>query len=76
MDIDTDPCYCRAMNPDMALNGSTGWDFTMTSGGRAGGLFLSSLVSPVLPLFTMLKLFCSFLLPVFPPLFWACDGFH
>ena len=36
MDIDSDPCCCRAMDPDMALNGSMGWDFTVALGGSAG----------------------------------------
>lgn len=32
MDIDTDPCYCTAMDPDM-VRGSIDWDFTLISGG-------------------------------------------
>jgi hypothetical protein len=36
MDMDTDPCPCTVIDPDMVLSGSMGWDFTMTSGGRAG----------------------------------------
>lgn len=28
MDIDSDPCCSMAMDPDVTLSGSTGWDFT------------------------------------------------
>lgn len=31
-----DLCACMAKDPDMALNHSTSWDFTMASGGGAG----------------------------------------
>lgn len=34
--MDTNPCCCMAMDPDMVLNSSMGWDFTMVSGGSAG----------------------------------------
>ena len=40
MDIDSDPCFSMAMDPDVTLSGSTGWDFTLTSGGRIGYLQL------------------------------------
>lgn len=33
MSTDTDPCCCRAMDPDLALSSSMGLDITMPSGG-------------------------------------------
>lgn len=35
IDIDIDPDCNTAMDPDMAISGSTGQDFTMALGGRA-----------------------------------------
>lgn len=35
-DVDTDPCCSKAMDPDMALSGSKGCDFTIGSDSRAG----------------------------------------
>lgn len=47
-------CYCRAMNPDMALSGSMGQDLTTPLGSivsYSDQVFLTTLTSPVLPLF-------------------------
>lgn len=36
MNIYTEPCCWLVMDTDMALSSSTGWDFTMVSGGSTG----------------------------------------
>lgn len=38
MDIDTDHCCCRAMDPDMVLRGTTVQDITMALGSNSGYL--------------------------------------
>ena len=47
--INTKPCLCIAMNPDIALSGRSGGDFTIAPGGGTG-------TSSVLSLFMTLKL--------------------
>lgn len=55
------------MDLDMALSGSTGWDFTVTPDGWAGysqqAISLHPLTSPVPFLSVMLKLFIILFLP-------------
>lgn len=53
-DIHPDPCCYSDVDPDMTLSGSMSRDISRASVGSAGSyirLFLSTLVSPLLPLF-------------------------
>jgi hypothetical protein len=56
-DVDKAPCYLVATDP----TGNNGWDFAMTSSGRAmysqQVIFLFILVSPIPPLFIVLRSF-------------------
>jgi hypothetical protein len=67
-DINTNPCHCIAMDPDMALSCSSGWDLTMALGGRTGH---SQQATPLHPhsslqfhLFILLKLFLFSFSPI------------
>ena len=68
MGIDNDPCLYGATDSDMALSSSSGWDLTMSPGGRAGN---SQQAIPFHPggsssIFIILKLLHSFS-PIRPP---------
>jgi hypothetical protein len=59
MDIGIDPRCSIAMDPDMFLRDSMDWVFTMASALQATRvkLFLSTFLSPALPLLIVLKPF-------------------
>lgn len=67
MDINRDPCCCRDMNPDMALDSSLGWDITLASLGSKGYSNQGIPYSPVLLLFVVPKPFCFSLSPISLP---------
>lgn len=70
MDINIDPCYCMAMDPDMALSNSMIWDLPMASGGAVGYSPQATLLYPLPPvplLFVLFKLFGFSFSPIFLP---------
>ena len=67
MDIETDPHCFRATGPDMTLSGNLSRDSIMVPGGITGyshRVFLTTLKSPVLPLFIVLIFFYSSFLSI------------
>lgn len=61
------PCCHMTTGPDASLSGSTGQDFTLASGGRAGYSHQTSTrKSSDPPLFLVLKPLCFSFYPIFP----------